>query len=255
MYLTDGSPPLRDNLEDLKCSWLIQPSSSSPLDAAITGDREIVIDFQRVNLLNSKLTIYDASFADDNHVIWECDGCTSRPYSLSAYSGAMFVGFESHSEESNNNGGDVLILGDDTATDGGSEEEDDAVWLGQGTGFSAFYRSIIHNHDIDNDDNNNNNKQPLVLRMPNLEESEIAAADYRWVLPIFKDREGVINDFNNEQTLVMNTQQTSKCDGGSSEDRILSGETQVSKGSERWYKKLARWAVFVCRETNGRANE
>ena len=167
MYLTDGSPMEQKNLDEMRCNWVIQPevrtTSATAVDDDSSGVHEIVLAFQRVNLKNSKLTIYDGSFANSDYKIWECDGCEQTPFSLSAFSGSMYVDFESYPD-------------DNDFAQGEDEEQ-----LVQGTGFSAFYRSVVRNLVSDEEV-----ARPLVLRMPDVANDALLAKDFTWKLPIFK---------------------------------------------------------------------
>ena len=85
---------MRDNQ---KCSWLIQPKVQ-PV--------KISLAFERLNMFNSTIAVYDGTRLTKDGLLWSCNMCNHVPSSLIAISGSMVVLFETGSESSKvRNGG------------------------------------------------------------------------------------------------------------------------------------------------------
>lgn len=69
-----------------KCSWLIQPKLQP-----VT----ITLVFERLKMFDSKIAVYDGINMTDKGLVWSCNSCTHIPTSLNAFSGSMFIYFES----------------------------------------------------------------------------------------------------------------------------------------------------------------
>ena len=79
---------MRDNQ---KCSWLIQPKVQ-PV--------KISLAFERLNMFNSSIAVYDGTRLTNDGLLWSCNMCNHVPSSLIAISGSMVVMFETGSESS-----------------------------------------------------------------------------------------------------------------------------------------------------------
>jgi len=100
MYFSDGteaSLPMRNNQN---CSWIVQP---------ITQPVKITLAFERFRMLDSNITIYDGTDSTKGDLLWSCNSCKHFPSSLNAFSGSMFVMFESGSDSSKINKGGFSV--------------------------------------------------------------------------------------------------------------------------------------------------